>query len=189
MTLSRETSEGIRIADSFRIFPLYAFSISILIVKSFCEMAQHLQQLPGVESVLSNRLCCQDLFEQFFGKQHQRGATNDNPNVQQFESNTSAIRVASSIALAPVRGNCRGTNSKKRPGELQVVSELNFPLPKRPRCKKRSILSPLVMQQQLNVQYELFMQSVIIYNHSYTVVAITKKHMQLNIIILSNALT
>jgi len=114
-------------------------------------MAQYLLQLPGVESVLSNRLCYQDLLEQLFGKQRQRGATNDNPNVQQFESNTSAIQVASSIALAPVHGNCRGTNSKKRPGELQVVSELNFPLPKRPRCKKRSILSQLVIQQQPKV--------------------------------------
>ena len=99
-------------------------------------MAQYLLQLPGVDSLLSNRLCCQDLLEQFFGKQRQRGATNDNPNVQQFECNTSAIQVASSIALAPVHGNCRGTNSKKRPGELHVASELELPLPKRPRYKK-----------------------------------------------------
>ena len=83
-------------------------------------------------SVLSNKLCCQDLQEQFFGKQRQQGATNNNPNVQQFESSTSAICVASSVALAPVRGNCRGTHSNKKPGELHVAGELELPLPKRP---------------------------------------------------------
>ena len=138
MTLSRETSEGIRIAGNYIVHNscLLCLFYTMFTVKSFCEMAQYLLQLPGVDSLLSNRLCCQDLLEQFFGKQRQRGATNDNPNIQQFECNTSAIRVASSIALAPVRGNCRGTNSKKRPGELYVASELELPLPKRPRYKK-----------------------------------------------------
>ena len=51
----------------------------MLTVKSFYEMAQYLLQLPGVESALSNRLCCQDLLENFFSKQRQ--ATNNNPNV------------------------------------------------------------------------------------------------------------
>ena len=57
---------------------MHVLSIAIVIMKSLCEMAQYLLQMPGVNSVLSNRLCCQDLLEQFFCKQRQQRATNDN---------------------------------------------------------------------------------------------------------------
>ena len=78
---------------------------------------------------MSNRLCCQDKLEQFFGNQRQKGGTNDNPTVRQFQYNTSALRVARSMALAPVNGNCR-RQRKTKIGELEVD---NTPLSKRPR--------------------------------------------------------
>jgi hypothetical protein len=109
------------------------------LVKSFCEMSRYLLKLPEVKSVLSNRLCCQDLLEQFFGKQRQQGGTNDNPTVRQFEYNTSALRVVNSVALAPVRGNCGRFKPKKRPGDLSVDQE-NTPLPKRSRNSAKKTL-------------------------------------------------
>ena len=112
------------------------------LVTSFCEMTKYLLKLPGVKSVLSNRLCCQDLLEQFFGKQRQRGGTNDNPNINQFLNNTSAIRVADSVVVAPSRGNCCRSQGKKRkhisPGDISVTNE-NEPLPKRTRCSKKNM--------------------------------------------------
>ncbi|XP_062511520.1 uncharacterized protein LOC134187418 isoform X2 [Corticium candelabrum] len=111
MLLSRETLEGIKITG------------------------QYLLSIPEVNSLLSNRICCQDILEQFFGKQRQQRGTNNNPNVEQFEYNTSSIRVMSSVALAPVNGNT-GRFSRRRPGDLAVDKE-NTPLHKRPRlCAK-----------------------------------------------------
>ena len=100
-------------------------------------MAKYLLQLPGVKSVLSNRLCCQDQLEQFFGKQRQRGGTNDNPNITQFENNTSAIRVADSVVLSSSHGNCQRRTKRSKPGDISVSNE-NEPLPKRPRNRKKN---------------------------------------------------
>ena len=116
----------------------FSFAFPLNSVKSFCEMSRYLLHLPEVKSVLSNRLCCQDLLEQFFGKQRQQGGTNDNPNVRQFEYNTSALRVINSVAFAPVRGNCGRFKRKERPGDLAVDKE-NTPIPKRPRNSARKL--------------------------------------------------
>ena len=110
----------------------FFFAFPLISVQSFCEMSRYLLHIPQVKSVLSNRLCCQDLQEQFFGKQCQQGGTNDNPNVRQFEYNTSALRVINSVALAPVHGNCGRFKRKERPGDLAVDKE-NTPIPKQPR--------------------------------------------------------
>ena len=99
-------------------------------------MGQYLLSIPEVNSLLSNRICCQDILEQFFGKQCQQRGTNDNPNVEQFEYNTSSIRVMSSVALVPVHGNTGRFSRRRRPGDLAVDKE-NTPLHERPRlCAK-----------------------------------------------------
>lgn len=95
-------------------------------------MAPCLLSVPGVEYILSERLC-QDSLESFFGKQRAAGGRSDNPTVQQFCKNTVSLRVQGSAALEPVRGNCgkRPTNSSETD-----VTDLSTPLPKRARYSK-----------------------------------------------------
>lgn len=99
-------------------------------VHSFVEMAQCLLSLPGVQYILSEKLC-QDPVEAFFGKQRAAGGRNDNPTVQQFCQNTVSLRVQGSAALDPVRGNCG-----KREHCTIDANLLSAPLAKRPRCTK-----------------------------------------------------
>lgn len=73
--------------------------------KSFVEFMKYLFTLPGVNSFLSQRIC-QDPLERFFGLQQQRGGVNNNPNVEEFQKNTQALRA---VAPPPKRGNCRGS--------------------------------------------------------------------------------
>ena len=101
-------------------------------MKSFVEMTRYLLALPGVKFLLSERFC-QDPLEAFFGKQRAQGGRNDNPTVHQFLKNTVSIRVQSSIATDPARGNCR-----KRPTKSIEMDET--PLPKRKRCHGNSRL-------------------------------------------------
>lgn len=70
----------------------------------------------------------QDPLENFFGCQRQRGGTNDNPTVQEYYSNTQALRVVNSFCRDPIRGNCRGNATSQR-GSL-TSSDLN-PIPRR----------------------------------------------------------
>ena len=76
---------------------------------------------------LSSRLN-QDPLESFFGKQRQRGGGSDNPNVYQFINNTQSLRIQGSVALQPLRGNCRKREQINE--ENLITSE---PLPKRKR--------------------------------------------------------
>ena len=94
-------------------------------------MAPCLLTIPGVQFILSEKLC-QDPLESFFGKQRAAGGRCDNPTVCQFCYNTVSLRLQGSAALEPVRGNCG-----KRPvcSNLDVV-ELSKPLQKRPRQSK-----------------------------------------------------
>ena len=99
-------------------------------MNAFTEMTEVLLSIPGVEYVLSEKLC-QDPLEASFGKQRAAGGRNENPTVKQFCDNTVSLRVQSSAALEPVRGNCR-----KRPSNEQFVN--NTPLPKRRRQARNS---------------------------------------------------
>ena len=93
------------------------------------EIVPWLLTIPGVEYVLSERLC-QDPLEAFFSKQRAAGGRSDNPTVQQFCKNTVSLRVQGSAALEPLRGNC---------GKRLIntgVMDLSTPLPKRPRSSK-----------------------------------------------------
>ena len=94
-------------------------------------MAPCLLSIPGVQFILSEKLC-QDPLESFFSKQRAAGGRCDNPSVHQFCHNTISLRLQGSAALEPVRGNCG-----KRPtsSNLEVV-ELLKPLQKKPRHSK-----------------------------------------------------
>ena len=99
-------------------------------MKSFVEMARFLLQQSDVKFLLSERFC-QDPLEAFFGHQRARGGRNDNPTVQQFCKTTVSLRVQSSAALDPLRGNCR-----KRPA-CRTIEVDETPLPKR-KCIRKS---------------------------------------------------
>ena len=73
---------------------------------SFIELARVLLSIPEAPPLLSRRIT-QDPLEKYFGLQRQRGRVNENPNVQEFQKNSQALRVVQACTLS-VRGNCRG---------------------------------------------------------------------------------
>lgn len=95
---------------------------------SFVELTTVLLAVPGVQYILSEKFC-QDPVESFFGKQRAQGGRNENPNAKQFMDNTVSLRVQGSMALDPIRGNCRKRNLTDR--NTCTVDET--PLPKRKR--------------------------------------------------------
>ena len=97
---------------------------------SFVALVKFLFTIPGVTCFLSEKLC-QDPLEKFFGCQRQRGGVNENPTVQEFCTNTQALRVVNSFCRNVSRGNCRGRQS----GPMDMEKE-NMPLPKRRRKHK-----------------------------------------------------
>lgn len=101
-----------------------------LLVHSFVEVAQYLLGLPGRRSLLSERFS-QDPLESFFGQQRARGGRNENPTAQQFLDNTVSLRIQRSLALEPVRGNCRKRPNRSNP-EIDPT-----PLPKRRKLKMK----------------------------------------------------
>jgi len=97
-------------------------------VCSLTELIPILLSIPGVSYVLTEKFC-QDPLESYFGKQRYRGGWNDNPSVKQYLENAASLRVQSSAALEPFRGNCA-----KRASSYVVDST---PLPKRPRISTK----------------------------------------------------
>ena len=98
-------------------------------VHTFIELVKYLLKQPHVVYVLSAKLS-QDCVESFFGKQRMRGGYCENPNVSSFISGAQSLRVQSSTAIQPLRGNCR----------LRVVDDVcidDRPLPKRKRISKK----------------------------------------------------
>ena len=100
-------------------------------MQSFIELTKYLFTIPGVKFFFSERLN-QDPLESFFGKQQQRGGGSDNPNVAQFVSGTSSLQVQRSIAVQPLRGNCRRKRTLLEDEDLLS----DTPLPKRPQQSK-----------------------------------------------------
>ena len=105
----------------------------LLVVKSFVELVRYIFKIPGVQSFLSEKLT-QDPLEKFFGMQRQRGSTNENPTVQEFCTNTQALRVVNSVCGNVSRGNCRGSKE----AQCQLINKKeNDPLPKRRRSSRK----------------------------------------------------
>ena len=115
MFISRQTMEGIKIT-----------------VHSVVECVKFLLSC-GMEYVLTERFT-QDLLELYFGLQRACGASNDNPTVQQFGWNDSAIRARGELAKARVEGNTKGGQKKHKHSWYAVNDE---PLPKRSKKTKK----------------------------------------------------
>ena len=75
---------------------------------------------------------CQDLLEEYFGRQRERGRFNDNPTLQAFGYNDLTLAVQRNIAPV-VKGNVAGRH-KGECSKWYVVSV--EPLPKRKKLKK-----------------------------------------------------
>ena len=75
-------------------------------MKSFIELARVLLSIPEALPFLSRRIT-QDPLEKYLGLQRQWGWVNENPNVQEFQKNSQALRIVQACTLS-VRGNCRG---------------------------------------------------------------------------------
>ena len=86
----------------------------------------------GMEFVLSERFC-QDLLEEYFGRQRERGRFNDNPTVQAFGYNDRTLAVQCNIAPV-IKGNVAGRH-KGEGSKWYAVSE--EPLPKQKKSKKQ----------------------------------------------------
>ena len=129
MLLSSQTRERIE-DDRYVHFAQYTYGtvivMTFLLVRSFVELTQDLLSVPGVEYVLSERLC-QDPLESFFGKQRAAGGRNENSS----SVTTVTLRVQRSAALEPLRGNCR-----KRPVDLNAL--MTHPCPNVPGKQRNS---------------------------------------------------
>ncbi len=133
MMLSRETMEGLQITGTITRVILFVYELQFFFpVKSFVEMTKYiLSETPADNSeslyFLSERIS-QDPIENYFGKQRARGRRNENPNMHQSVHNAAALRVQKSLALDPIRGNCR----RKRLNYSDNTID-DTPLPKRKR--------------------------------------------------------
>lgn len=92
------------------------------------ELVEYIFTIPGVTCFLSERLS-QDLLENYFGCQRQRGKSNENPNVHQFCSNSQALRVINGTCATVSKGNCRGRKN------IINWEQENRPLSKRRKVK------------------------------------------------------
>lgn len=88
--------------------------------------------------LLSERFS-QDPLENYFGQQRARGGRSDNPTIQRSLHNAGALRIQKSMALNPIRGNCRRKRQLfKDKDEKELVAEANsMPLPKRARYSSK----------------------------------------------------
>ena len=112
---------------------MYLYILSDLLyhkfaVKSFIEMVKYLLPEEESELYLLSEKISQDPVENYFGKQWARGGRNENPTLNQCVYNAAALRLQKSLALDPVRGNCR----RKRLSSSETKID-NTPLPKRKR--------------------------------------------------------
>ena len=92
MFLSWQTYEGIKI------------TVNLLIEATKFLLAE------GFQYLLTERFC-QDVVEEYFGRQRSQGRLSDNPNLYQFGYNDNAMRVH--CIITPVMGNTRGARKGK----------------------------------------------------------------------------
>ncbi len=106
---------------------------------SFVEVSKYLLSTHKDDDLflLSERFS-QDPLENYFGQQRARGGRSDNPTIQRSLHNAGAIRIQKSMALNPVRGNCRRKRQLfKDKDEKELVAEASMPLPKRGRYSSK----------------------------------------------------
>ena len=88
----------------------YYFLIS---VHSLLELIPIVFQIPGVKYLLSGRIS-QDPLEKYFGMQHQKGKTNDNPTVMEVVKNGETLRLVGTMWFDDAKGNCRKSEAVKQ---------------------------------------------------------------------------
>ena len=76
-----------------------------------------------MEYVLSERFC-QDLLEEYFGRQRERGRFNDNPTLQAFGYNDLTLAVQRNIAPV-VKGNVAGRHKGECSEAKEIKKRLN----------------------------------------------------------------
>ena len=123
MILSRETLIGLKLTSKSAVLWYITYMHISPVVKSFIELAKILLRIPGAPPFLSRRIT-QDPLEKFFGLQRQRGRVNENPNVQEFQKNSQALRVIQACTNS-IKGNCRGNKD--------IDATEHTPLPRRSR--------------------------------------------------------
>ena len=72
----------------------------------------------GFEFVLTERFC-QDVLEEYFGRQRSLGRRNDNLTLKEFGYNDNTLRIQCSCEA--VMGNTRGRNPSKRKKSWYIV--------------------------------------------------------------------
>ena len=77
----------------------------------------------GVKYFLSEKLS-QDPLEEYFAKQRQKGGSNENPDLQEFNRNFIALNVARDDMVKVMSGNCCGRYRE----EAEVATD-NLALP------------------------------------------------------------
>ena len=119
---------------------LYCLVVGARLIHSSCQFVFSLAGKCVKEhwfSVERDLACClsicQDPLENFFGCQRQRGGTSDNPNVQEFLTNTGALRVVNSFCRGPATGNCRGPGRSSSQKDRLLTQDDIAPLPRRKR--------------------------------------------------------
>ena len=106
----------------------------IVIVSSFLKLVPAIFDLPGVKVFLSGKIN-QDPLEKFFGCIRQHGRTNDNPSVLEALQSTQTLRVVNAVRFTTLKGNCRGSERKRKVISLE---ESDKSLPKRKRVRRKS---------------------------------------------------
>ena len=106
----------------------------IFIVHSFVEVSKFLLSSNKDDLFLLSERFSQDPLENYFVQQRARGGRSDNPTIQRSLHNASALRIQKSMALDPVRGNCRRKRQLFQDKDQEtIVAEASKPLPKRRR--------------------------------------------------------
>ena len=101
---------------------------------SFVEVSKFLLSSNKDDLFLLSERFSQDPLENYFGQQRARGGRSDNPTIQRSLHNASALRIQKSMALDPVRGNCRRKRQLFQDKDQEtIVAEASKPLPKRRR--------------------------------------------------------
>lgn len=68
---------------------MHNYTFSFCIVNSFCELAPSLIHTSG--HYLLSEVFSQDPLERYFSKQRHRGGGNENPTIEQFQSNAAIL--------------------------------------------------------------------------------------------------
>ena len=135
MLLSRETIEGLHVTGIAKLFATFSYIINFhCLVKSFVELSKYLLTQPFMKDrYLLSEHFSQDPIENYFGKLRYHGGWCQNPTVSACITAAQSLRVQSSMAMIPVRGNSRRKRRVLKDVDNDVID--NTPLQKKKRKK------------------------------------------------------